>query len=262
MIVTKRVIDVCTSNADDYAYLALRDLATISEEHTEFRIVGGHMVNLIRLAFPVIGTIERRTTDADAAIGVQIATDGRIHEQLTLLGYQAESGNRYVFEGRTVDLLVPSGTGRFTQQLHGDRMFDAAPGLILSPEAPHIVVSVDVTLTTGETLTILVRLPTLERAVILKTYALASRNAAKDLVDLYNLFTIARAHSDTPEEIGGWKLGEPVLAGTRKDAARILARTLRTPATRRRLEGSGASPARLQALAHALIPGILTGNYT
>lgn len=136
-------------------------------------------------------------------------------------------------------------------------MFDAAPGLILSRDAPHIAVSVDVTLTTGDTLTIEAPVPTVERAVILKAYALAFRNEAKDLVDLYNLFSIARAHSHTPEEIGGWKLDQETLTGSRKDAARILARTLRVVATRTRLRGTGVSPARLQALAHGLIPGIL-----
>ena len=65
------------------------------------------MVNLLRLTFQATDAIERRTSDADAAISLQIAADGRMHERLLGLGYTAESGNRYVFQGRTIDLLIP-----------------------------------------------------------------------------------------------------------------------------------------------------------
>ncbi len=214
------------------------------------------MVNLLRLAYPTPGAIERRTADADAAIGVQIAADGRVHHRLLALGYTAENANRYVLDGRTIDLLVPSGTGLFTHEEHGGRMFDAAPGLILDPESPHLEITVTVTHTNDETNEISARVPTLERAVIMKSYALESRSKAKDYVDLHNLLNIADARE--ADEIGGWRLGGAALSGTRKDAARILARKLRSPATRRMLQDSGVVPARLQALAVKLIPGMLT----
>lgn len=249
-----QVADACASNADDLAYLALRDLASITGDLGEYRVVGGHMVNLLRLAFPAAGAIVRRTSDADAAIGLQIAADGRMHDRLLDLGYRPESGNHYILDGRTIDLLIPSGTSSFTQEEKGGRSFDAAPGLMLDPETPHFAVTVTVVFRDGDEAVFTVRVPTVERAVILKSYAVATRNEAKDLVDLYNLLLIAREHD--PGTIGGWQLGETQLAGTRADAARILGATLFAPTTRRQLEGTGVSAASLQALALKSLPAV------
>lgn len=126
----------------------------------------------------------------------------------------------------------------------------------MDPEAPHFEVAVTVTYTNKDDGTYTVRIPTVERAVIMKSYALASRGAVKDLVDLYNLLLIAREHD--PEEIGGWGLGASELKATRLDAARILSTQLRSPVTRRLLEDSGVSQARVLALATSLIPAIPT----
>lgn len=177
-----------------------------------------------------------------------------MHDRLVDLGYTAEKGNRYVFDRRTIDLLVPSGTGAFTSELRGERMFDAAPGLLLDPKSPHLTVTVFVVFTNGAETTYRVRVPTVERAVIMKSDALASRSEVKDLVDLYNLLLIARAYS--AEEIGGWKLGEQNLTATRLDTARNLSVKLRSPAIRRQLAGSAIQPSYLLALAQAMIPAM------
>lgn len=76
--IQKQVADVCTSRADDLSYLALGDLTAISCDLDEYRVVGGQMVNLIRLAYPTAGAITRRTSDADAAIGLRVAARARL----------------------------------------------------------------------------------------------------------------------------------------------------------------------------------------
>lgn len=49
-VIEKEVTDACTSQADDLAYRALGDLTAVSGDLDEYRVVGGHMVNLLRLA--------------------------------------------------------------------------------------------------------------------------------------------------------------------------------------------------------------------
>ena len=50
---------VATSNADDAAYLALEDVARITEHLDDVRVVGGHMASLLLTALPVAEAIIR-----------------------------------------------------------------------------------------------------------------------------------------------------------------------------------------------------------
>ncbi len=84
------------SRADDQAFLALDDVARLTEDLEDTRIIGGLMVMLLAEAFPAEGFVTRRTADADAAISVEIAQSGALHNRLEAAGYTAESGNRYV----------------------------------------------------------------------------------------------------------------------------------------------------------------------
>jgi hypothetical protein len=219
VIIRRSVETVATSNADDAAYLALEDVARITEELEDIRVVGGHMAGLLLTAFPVRDAVIRRTADADAAISATIAASGHMHTALTDAGYTDTSGNHYVKGRLEVDLLVPSGTARFVQAELGGRGFDAAPGLMRAFAAPPIVLDINVTLTDGSRHEFSVRVPSIEVAVTLKAYATTSRVAPKDLTDLYNLLSIVNAHDE--DEIGPWTLDEE-LNGTRLDAGRIL----------------------------------------
>lgn len=219
MTIRRSVETVATSNADDAAYLALEDVARITQGLDDARVVGGHMASLLLTAFPVAGTTIRRTADADAAISTAIAASGHIHHALLSAGYVDTSGNHYVKGQLEVDLLVPSGTGDFVREEHGGRGFDAAPGLLGAFAVDPIVLDVGVMLTNGTRREFAVRVPTVELAVTLKAYATTSRSAPKDLTDVYNLLNIANRYSE--EEIGLWKLGGD-LRGTRLDIGRIL----------------------------------------
>lgn len=218
---TLKVQTVATSNADDASFLALADIAAITGELDDVRIVGGHMATLLVTAFPSPGTIVRRTADADAATTTTtVASSGVLHDALTASGYVATSGNRYTKGDLTIDLLVPSPDATFRTTIHGDRAFDAGPGLALALAARPLELLVGVLLTTGERVEIAVRVPPVEIAVILKAYAITTRNASKDYTDLFNLLTVARHHDAV--SIGGWRLAEPSLRGSRADGARLL----------------------------------------
>lgn len=242
-----------SSRADDHAFRALDDVARITDDLEDTRVVGGLMVMLLCEAFPAEGVIERRTADVDAAISVSLANSGTLHERLTGAGYLASSGNRYIRDERVVDLLVPSGTEEFTQALHGRRGFDEAPGLALALAALPVVHQLDVLLSDESSLQVRVRTPAVEQAVVLKTLATRSRSATKDLIDLYNLLLIVEQYPR--EEIGGWRLDSQDLRGARLDAVRQLEWLRQMPGLRAALDDTGvAAPAFVQLIMSALTP--------
>jgi len=227
------------SRADDQAFLALDDVARLTEDLEDTRIIGGLMVMLLAEAFPAEGFVTRRTADADAAISVEIAQSGALHNRLEAAGYTAESGNRYVREDRVIDVLVPSHTGRFASTRLGGRGFGSAPGLSLALAAPPILHRLEVLLSDGSTIWMQVRTPTVELAIVVKALATRSRHATKDLIDLYNLLLIAEQYPR--DEIGGWQLNEGESKGSRRDAVRQLEHLRTMPGLRTALVGTGVS---------------------
>ncbi|MFB2554598.1 hypothetical protein [Herbiconiux liangxiaofengii] len=181
---------------------------------------------MLAAAFPSPGLIDRRTGDADAGISLEVAAGGTMHQALLDADYEAESGNRYVFgeppEQRVIDLLVPAAGGRFTTDDRGGRRFDAMPGLSLAMST-SITVEAHLTLLDGSELVCDVPLPTVEAAVVLKAYAWRGRGmqTPKDIIDLSNLLQIIDAHG--AETVGGWRLNESGITGSRGDASVILA---------------------------------------
>lgn len=161
-------------------------------------------------------------------------------------GYCATAGNSYSMGERSIDLLVASPAGRFVQEEHGGRSFDAAPGVRLALAADPLVLDVEVMMLDGTSIAFAALVPSPEIATVLKAYAATSRSAVKDVVVLHNLLTIADSYA--ADEIGGWSLGQPGLLGSRRDAARILHRRASTARRDPALRGSGVNPARFTAL--------------
>lgn len=95
-MIRRRIETVATSNADDAAFRALADVAEVTKQIDDVRIVGGHMESLLLTAFPVRGAVVRRTADADAAVSTSVKASGRIHRALVDAGYTDTSGNHYV----------------------------------------------------------------------------------------------------------------------------------------------------------------------
>jgi hypothetical protein len=217
-VIRKQLELFAISAAEDLAYLSLADACQITSG-LEARIVGGHMVQLLTQAFPTTYSTARQTVDADAAVDSQLAASGQLHALFEAAGYQASSGNSYQLDGKSIDLVVPSGDGRFKSELLGGRAFDASPGLDIALAASPIELEVAVTLTDGSKLAVAVRVPTVEIAVVLKALVYRVRLAERDLEDLQNLLWIARSYP--AEEIGGWRLDTPC-RGARGDAQRSL----------------------------------------
>jgi hypothetical protein len=250
-VIRRPAVTVATSKADDAAFRALHDVASTIAGIDDARIVGGQMVGLLLTAFPTADALIRRTADADTAVSTKVATSGLLHDSLTEAGYDATSGNSYESpDGRAIDVLVPSDTTFHYVELAG-RAFDAAPGLPLVLAAAPIILDVDVTLTNGSRLLFGLKVPTVEHALVLKSLTLASRSAAKDLVDIHNLLQIA--HQYDADDLGGWRIGTAELSGSRGDAQVALHHLAKNAQRNIALAASGVSQEVLVALIRAHI---------
>lgn len=210
------------SNAADAGYMALKDLAEAAQG-VNYRVIGGHMVQMLARAFPAPDAIERFTMDADAGIENPVAAGLDLHERLLERGYSAVRGNHYRLGTHElaprIDLLVPGEAGE-GQSEHGGRGFDVAPGLRLALAADPVVISVQALLSTGSRHRFTVLVPTVEAAVVMKTLVRQRRIIDRDIADLYSLLEVAHAHRGAGFP---WKLaGDTAHRGSRLDTARVL----------------------------------------
>lgn len=227
----------CTAVADDNGMRALRDVAAVAAD-IEYRVIGGHMVRLLRHVYNVPG-IPRLTSDADTGIDVNVAFKGDLHDRLTALGYIAECGNRYERGEQAVDLLVPA-AARPGKQIIAERAFDGAPGLRLALALPPIDVAVTARLTDGDIIEFEVPVPDVEAAFVLKMLARTVRDSERDLQDIGTLLEIVASQPEY--RASPWRLDDPKItkAGERGDAAGVAAQMISSPPTR--------VPARVRAL--------------
>lgn len=242
---TVSVVLACTAAADDHGMLALRDVATAASD-SQYRIIGGHMVRLLRDVYNVSGT-PRLTSDADTGIDVNVAANGGFHDQLTRLGYTPELGNRYVRGDQAIDLLVPT-EAKPGKRIIGERAFDGAPGLRLALAQSPIRVAVTARLTDGDTIGFEIPVPDVEAAFVLKMLARTVRISERDLHDIGTLLEIVAAQ---PEYLAaGWQMNDARVTslGERGDAAREAARMIASP--------PATVPARVRALLrrHVALP--------
>lgn len=212
------------SNAEDLGYEALNDLATAAGE-SNYRVVGGHMVQMLLHVYPTPRAVMRTTGDADAGIERATAAGQDLHHALLAQGYIASAGNTYVKPDgesqRSVDLLVEHGTPGKSVVING-RSFDPIPGLTLAIAAPPLLVKATVHLLSGGVRVFTIPLPDVECALVLKALSWKSRMAAKDAADICSLLEIALEHRE--KLYSPWNMKDPVMAGmgTRKDAVAAL----------------------------------------
>lgn len=227
----------CTAVAEDNGMRALRDVAAVAAD-IEYRVIGGHMVRLLRHVYNVPG-IPRLTSDADTGIDVNVVTTDDLHDRLTALGYIAECGNRYERGEQAVDLLVPA-AAKPGKQIIGERAFDGAPGLRVALALPPIKVAVTARLTDGDMIEFEVPVPDVEAAFVLKMLARTVRDSERDLQDIETLLEIVASQPEY--RASPWRLDDPKItkAGERGDAARVAAQMISSPPTR--------VPARVRAL--------------
>lgn len=210
------------SQASDLGYRALADLAAAAAG-LDYRVVGGHMVQLLMYVYPCELAVRRGTSDADAGIHGMTAAGLELHHQLLARDYKASAGSHYVKgeddELIEVDLLVPRKLNERTEEL-GGRVFDAIPGLALALSQEPILLSVRARLLSGDELGFSVPVPGIEVALMMKALAMQTRSAQKDLTDVCSLLEMAHLHRASLD----WKLDNPevVAKGHRRDGARAL----------------------------------------
>ena len=248
------------SNAANLGYRALADVAeaAVGLDQDEYRIVGGHMVQLLLRVYPTEAAMQRTTADADAGIKQATAAGQALHERLLDQGYEEAKGNHYIRRDKDqqteIDLLVPrSGTSK-TEILNG-RRFDAIPGLGFALNSKsYLTVDVTVHLYAGGDLRFTVPVPDVEAALILKALAWKSRKADKDLADISTLMEIVHEHKDA---LTKWEYTDVRLAGRgdRKHAAAVLHEIVALANARRIQPFRGLqSPAKLSLLIRQHIP--------
>lgn len=244
------------SNAGDLGYLALADVAAAAAG-IDYRIVGGHMVQLLIHAYPTPNAFERSTVDADAGINRPEAAGQELHHRLLERGYAPESGNHYTRRSTAgelilVDLLVPGTVPTRTEVIAG-RGFDAIPGLDFALSAAALQIDTEVLLFGGGDLEFSVPVPDVEAALILKALAWKSRFSPKDLVDILSLLEIVHEHKAS---LSGWGYADPSKAGrgARRDAAAALGLVVQHASSGRLKLQGGLKAARLGALIRAHVP--------
>jgi hypothetical protein len=251
---------ISMSNAADLGYRALADVAAAADgiDLSDYRIVGGHMVQLLIHIYPTPNATERSTADADAGIRRALAAGQGLHEKLLERGYTPNSGNHYIRRNETgelieVDLLIPHGSVGEPDIVNG-RGFDAIPGLGFALNASPLRVDALVLLYGGDDLSFTVPVPDVEAALILKALAWQSRTAEKDLTDISSLLEILQLHK-TGLSSWGYDDVRRAATGQRKDAALALHRIADLAARGKILPAKArASPARLAALIKEHIP--------
>lgn len=248
-----------TSRAADGAYLAAIDVAEVANEHAlEYRIVGGNAVTLLTVVHRVDHLVPgRETADADFGAPFPVVADPRLPAGLAARGYDRVEGNRFQRmrpDGKgelllVVDVLAPSYEYRLKpNQRHGGLVVDEVPGLPLALARPPTTVALDLTLTGGERLSAVIRLPDVVAALCLKALAYQGRMQARDALDIWRLLEAAHAAGFTADR---WPAGATATA-----TARIIRQHFATPAASgsRNATGSPAQQARVRALALQVIP--------
>ena len=223
---THQIAVVSTSVAGDQGYRALADVADVAQG-VNYRIIGGHMVQLLQHVYPVSDAHVRLTADADAGVEPQVAAAGNLHGGLIEAGYEAVQSNSYQRlvgdEVLSVDLLTEAEVGNRPIEL-GGRMFDAAPGLRLALNEAPLNLEVSVSMFGGDSLSFSTYVPDVEEALVLKALAWDVRMAERDIADINSLLEIVAAHSNSLAERSLMTDPDRARRGSRGDAARALYR--------------------------------------
>lgn len=215
-----------TSTADALGYRGQHAISqTASARGIEnYRIIGGHMVRLLLLAYPAERAIPRSTVDADAGLGgVELVVP--LVDQLQDDGYTKESGNTYTKElddGEiiSIDILVPSDRpqpGLRPVTVPGVGQVDSLSAMSLVMASEPLRLTVHAHLSADEVLEYDVKVPGLDMALLLKAAGWKNRRSPKDIADIATLLEIREAHPELP-----WTLDARPLRGRRRDAAQAL----------------------------------------
>ena len=244
-----------TSNAEDAAWLAVADVAAVATDlGIDYRLIGGNSVALlVRVHDAATQVPDRATADADMGVSFEVCADPRLVPALTALGYDRQSGNRFIRTQGTralvIDVLAPSYLGRLmSNQPHGDLVVDEIPGLLDALRLPPVHVAASAILTDTTQVDVRVPLPDVRAALVMKAHAYAGRLGDNDALDIWRLLQSAGNAGHTAAD---WPRGS-----TARDAAVLLHRHFGAPSSGgpRRATPNRTNQARIRALVAHIVP--------
>jgi hypothetical protein len=113
-------------------------------------------------------------------VSFEVCADPRLVPTLTALGYDRQSGNRFIrtqgMSALVIDVLAPSYLGRLMpNQPHGDLVVDEIPGLLDALRLPPVQVAARAILTDTTQVDVRVPLPDVRAALVMKAHTYAGR---------------------------------------------------------------------------------------
>lgn len=96
---THQIAVVSTTVAANQGYRALADVADIAQG-TNYRVIGGHMVQLLLHVYPTSNAHARLTADADAGVEQQVAAAGNLHGRAARSRVRSSAGQQLPTPGR------------------------------------------------------------------------------------------------------------------------------------------------------------------
>ena len=251
----RHVTLAATSNAEDAAWLAVADVAAVATDlGIDYRLIGGNSVALlVRVHDATTQVPDRATADADMGVSFEVCADPRLVPALTALGYDRQSGNRFLRTQGTrplvIDVLAPSYRGRLmSNQPHGDLVVDEIPGLLDALRLPPILVALRAIPTDATQVDVRVPPPDVRAALVMKAHAYAGRLGDNDALDIWRLLHSAENAGHTAAD---WPTGS-----TARDAAVLLHRHFGAPSSGgpRRATPNRTNQARIRALVAHVVP--------
>jgi hypothetical protein len=94
----RRITLASTSHAEDAAWLAVADVAAVATDlGIDYRLIGGNSVALLVHVHRATTQVpDRATADADMGASFEVCADPRLVPAITALGYDRQSGNRFI----------------------------------------------------------------------------------------------------------------------------------------------------------------------
>lgn len=228
-----RLTLVANSVADDLGFVALADVSRVLLETgniLDSRIIGGHMVMLHVHRWDLGRELYRETQDVDLGIAPIAVKDGVIIAALEDVGYERDSGNRFVRRitdvpvrlkdasptetDAAIDILTPAYTSRPRENVRISEALTTTevPGLAIALKRPGIELEVALRRLNEEVLNVRVVVPDEVSAVVLKALAWRQRAAARDAVDMWRTLEVAFAAGLRAADFdGAWSTADRVL---------------------------------------------------
>lgn len=218
-----------SSVADDLGFIALADVASILQEDTPHRLIGGHMVTAIAAHHRLGADLFRETADVDLGVPPIVITKSAIPDRLRGLGYELVSGCRFerpindlasrsrnavaLPPRATIDILVPGYTSRLRDDRQvGELVTTEVPGLAEVMKRPGIPIDLRMVRLDGSSMQAHLVVPDEVGAFTVKVFASTVRDKASDVVDAWRCLELLAAAKTDPGRFG---TGEPA------EAARI-----------------------------------------